>query len=191
MNVAEVFRRITSALDEASIPYMLTGSFASAYHGAARATQDLDFVIAPTPAQLRTLVSLLPSKEYYVDLEAALEACRRESLFNVVDLETGWKIDFIIRKSRAFSQEEFRRRQPVQVQGAPLFVVSAEDAIISKLEWAKLAQSQRQIEDAAAILRMQWDALDRTYLQKWIGELGLTAEWNTARSMADVQKHQG
>ena len=52
----------------------------------------------------------------------------------------------------------------------PLFVASAEDVIISKLEWAKLAQSRRQIEDAAAILRVRGDALDHSYLEKWIAE---------------------
>ncbi len=38
---------------------------------------------------------------------------------------------------------------------------------------ANLAQSRRQIEDVAAILRVRWDALDHTYLEKWITELGL------------------
>jgi hypothetical protein len=62
----------------------------------------------------------------------------------------------IIRKSRAFSQEEFRRRQRVSVHDVPIFVASAEDVVISKLGWVKLAQSRRQIEDAAAILKMRW-----------------------------------
>ena len=93
-------------------------------------------------------------------------------MFNVVDLVTGWKIDFIICESRAFSGEEFRRRAPFNLQGVPLFVASAEDVAISKLEWAKLAQSERQIEDVAAILRMRWDLLDHTYLGKWIRGLG-------------------
>ena len=74
MNAAEVLRRITAALDQAGIEYMLTGSFASAYHGAPRSTQDIDFVINATPAQLKALVQALPEAEYYVDLTAALEA---------------------------------------------------------------------------------------------------------------------
>ena len=105
-------------------------------------------------------------------------------MFNVVDLATWWKIDFIIRKSRAFSQEEFRRRQRVELQGLPIFVASAEDIIIAKLEWSKLAESRRQIEDVAAILRLRWESLDRPYLEKWIGELGLAKEWNDALKAA-------
>ncbi len=102
MTSSEVFRRITTALEQAGVAYMLSGSFASAYHGAPRSTQDIDIVIAANPEQLRTFVQSLPSGEYYADLDAALEAHTRQSLFNVIDLATGWKIDLIIRKSRAF-----------------------------------------------------------------------------------------
>jgi hypothetical protein len=186
MSSQDVFRRITAALDRANIDYMLSGSFASAYYGAPRSTQDIDLVIAATPAQLRAFVQGLPSNEYYVDLDAALEAHRRQSLFNVIDLETGWKIDLIIRKSRAFSEEEFRRRQQINLQDTSLFVVSPEDVVISKLEWAKLAQSQRHIDDAAGILKMRWESLDRFYLEKWILDLDLEMQWTDARRTAGV-----
>jgi hypothetical protein len=186
MSALEVFRRITAALDQAGIPYMLTGSFASAYYGAPRSTQDIDLVIEATPAQLRAFVQSLPSGEYYANLTAALEAHKRQSLFNVIDLATGWKIDLIIRKSRGFSEEEFRRRQQVTLQDLRLFVASAEDIVIAKLEWSKLAQSQRQIEDVAAIVRMRGESLDRSYLEKWILELGLKTEWNDARRAAGI-----
>lgn len=186
MSVSEVFQRISSALDRAGIGYMLTGSFASAHYGVLRSTQDIDFVIEATPAQLRAFIEALPSSEYYADLDMALQAHGRQSLFNVIDLATGWKIDLIIRKSRAFSQEEFRRRQRVSLHDVSLFVASAEDVVISKLEWAKLAQSRRQIEDAAAILRVNWVALDQFYLTKWIDELDLTKEWKDARRVAGI-----
>ena len=53
MSISEVLRRITAALDQNNIAYMLTGSFASAYHGTPRSTQDIDVVVEATPAQLR------------------------------------------------------------------------------------------------------------------------------------------
>lgn len=43
-------RRVLDALGNAGVPYMLTGSFASSFHGAPRTTQDVDIVIAPTSA---------------------------------------------------------------------------------------------------------------------------------------------
>jgi hypothetical protein len=101
-------------------------------------------------------------------------------------LATGWKIDLIVRKSRAFSEEEFRRRQRVNLQDLPLFVASAEDVVISKLEWSKLARSHRHIEDVVGILRMRWESLDRSYMERWILELGLKSEWDKARHAAGI-----
>jgi hypothetical protein len=186
MSFPQVLLRVTTALDQAGVAYMLSGSFASAYYGTPRSTQDIDLVIVATPAQLRIFIERLPSGEYYADVEAALEAHRRESLFNIIDLATGWKIDMILRKSRPYSHEEFGRRQPLNVQGVSLFVASAEDVIIAKLEWSKLAQSQRQIEDVAGILRIRWNLLEHSYLRRWIRELQLMTEWDNARRIAEI-----
>ena len=187
MNVADVLRRITAALDNAKIEYMLTGSFASAYHGAPRSTQDIDFVIQATPEQLEVLVQFLPENQYYVDLTTALESRQRESMFNVVDLETGWKVDFVFRKSRPFSKEEFGRRRRVILHGISIFVASAEDVIVAKLEWSRLAKSLRQIEDVAALLRVRFDALDHGYVEKWIEQLDLSKQWEEAQEVAGLK----
>ena len=186
MSIPEVFRRITEALDRAGIPYMLTGSFASAHYGAPRSTQDVDLVIDAAPAQLGAFLNALPAPDYYVDADAAREAHQRRSMFNAIDLSTGWKIDFIFRKPRPFSREEFGRRQKAIIQGISLFITTLEDTVISKLEWAKLGQSQRQIEDVVTILRARWAILDRAYVEKWIGEIGLEEEWNQAKNGAGI-----
>jgi hypothetical protein len=107
MTVAQVFQRICSALDRAGISHMLTGSFAGAYYGAVRSTQDIDLVIEADSTRLRALAQCLPETDNYFDLDTALEAERRRSLFNVIDLSTGWKIDLILRKSCPFSKSEF------------------------------------------------------------------------------------
>jgi hypothetical protein len=187
MNATDVLRRITTALDDAHIDYMLTGSFASAYHGAPRSTQDIDFVIQATPEQLKALVQVLPETQYYVDLTGALEAHRRQSMFNVIDLDSGWKIDCMLRKSRPFSVEEFSRRHRVILHGVSIFITSIEDLIVAKLEWSRLAQSQRQIEDVAAILRVRFGAMDRGYTQKWIEQLDLSKQWGEAQRIAGLR----
>jgi hypothetical protein len=185
MIVPEALQRIAAELNRAGIAYMLTGSFASVFYGSPRSTQDIDLVIAANRAQLQTFVESLSRGEYYVEADAALEALKRESLFNIIDLKTSWKIDMIIRKSRAFSQEEFGRRRLSNLEGMSLYVASAEDIILAKLEWAKLGKSNRQIEDAAGILKMRIDSLDRSYVDKWVRELGVTKEWGEALRLAD------
>jgi hypothetical protein len=186
MIVPEALQRIAAELNRAGIAYMLTGSFASVFYGSPRSTQDIDLVIAANRAQLQTFVESLSRGEYYVEADAALEALKRESLFNIIDLKTSWKIDMIIRKSRAFSQEEFGRRRLSNLEGMSLYVASAEDIILAKLEWARLGKSNRQIEDAAGILKMRIDFLDRSYVDKWVRELGVTKEWSEALRLADA-----
>jgi hypothetical protein len=92
MNFPEVLPRIAAALNRAGVAHMLTGSFASAYYGSLRSTQDIDLVVAATSAQLRAFVESLPATEYYADLDSALEAHQRESTFNVIDLRAGGRL---------------------------------------------------------------------------------------------------
>jgi nucleotidyltransferase AbiEii toxin of type IV toxin-antitoxin system len=188
MSNAGVLNRITSAMDQAGIAYMLTGSFASAFYGSPRASQDIDFVIEADADQLHALARLFPADQYYFDLQAAMSALQHRSMFNVLDMLTGWKIDFIFRKDRAFSREEFQRRKPITLEGVPVYAASPEDVVISKLEWARKASSQRHIVDAAGVLGNRAASLDSTYLQKWVAELGLFNEWETARSAARMDE---
>ncbi len=180
----QVIHRFADILDSAGIPYMLTGSFASGFHGTPRATQDIDFVISPTLGSLNRLLNSLPDDRYYVSRDAALDAYGRESLFNVVDFASGWKIDFICRKSRDFSVAEFDRRKPHPLSGHSVFVASAEDVILAKLEWAKLSQSERQLEDAAGIIRIQRATLDLQYISSWVDTLALHNQWTKAMAIA-------
>ncbi len=186
MIVPEIVPRITASLVRAGIAYMISGSFASAYYGAPRSTQDIDIVIEATSEQLRTFIRSLPTEHYYADLESALHAHKAASMFNVIDLSGGWKIDLIVRKTRSFSVEEFRRRERVDLEGIPLFVVSAEDIIIAKLEWSKASHSQRQIEDVTAILRARREILDFAYIETWTRELGIGKEWSKVREAASI-----
>lgn len=188
MTSAQLFGRVVARLDAADIPHMLTGSFAAAYHGHPRATQDIDFVIAPTAAQIRALIGALPREEFYADSAAALEALAHEGLFNLVDLTTGWKVDLICRKERPFSRQEFERRTHAVVDGIALDIATVEDVILSKLEWARLGESTRQVEDVAALLAIRGDDLDHAYLDRWVPALGITREWAAARRAADRQE---
>lgn len=105
------------------------------------------------------------------------EALSRRAMFNVVDPESGWKADFIVRKSRPFSESEFTRRESVDYQGISLPIVSLEDIVLSKLEWANLGGSVRQIEDVRALVRISGDELDRAYVEGWADVLGVRAQW--------------
>jgi hypothetical protein len=168
----EFLKRLVSLLDKASIPYMVAGSMSSSFHGRPRATQDADVVIDPTEHQLASFLALLGT-DYYVSREAVLDAFRRRTMFNIIDLSGGWKADLILRKDKPFHRQEFERRRQIDMMGQTLWVVSPEDTILSKLEWMKGRESDVQYSDAFGVAVAQWENLDVEYLRRWGGKLGV------------------
>lgn len=169
---------VVDLLDRAEIPYMLAGSFASTYHSSPRTTHDIDLVIDPTRPVLDRFVRGLDEERFYVSESAVDEAWRRRGMFNVLMLEWGWKVDLILRKDRPFSRSEFDRRIRVELGGLPAWMATAEDTIVAKLEWAKAGESDRQLRDVSGILAAAGGRLDRAYLDRWIGALGLHDVWS-------------
>lgn len=168
----EFLERIVALLEAAGIPYMLSGSLAAAFHGEPRATNDIDLVIDSDAARLAAFVAGLDER-FYASPDAAAEAARRRGMFNVIDTTTGWKADLIVRKDRPYSLCEFDRRRAVEFMGRRYFLVSPEDSILSKLEWCKLGESERQFRDALQVAAVMGPALDLAYLRRWAAELGV------------------
>lgn len=188
VSISRLFEKLRVALEAADVPYFVSGSFASAAHGVPRSTNDIDIVIAPTRQQLDALLQQFPPEEYATDGEDAHDAFERKSLFNVVDYSTSWKVDFIVSDLSAFDLARFARKSVVEIAGVHLYTASPEDILITKLWWAKLGESERQINDAAGILRVQGNALDVAYIEKWVTALQLHQQWSLARERrADSQ----
>ena len=173
MSQADVLGRTSVLLQAAGIPHMLSGSIASSAYGEPRSTQDIDLVIDPTLPQLTSFITSLRCEDYYVSQEAVEEAWTQRSIFNLIDLATSWKVDLILLKRRPYGAEEFRRRVNRDILGHEVPVVTPEDSILSKLEWRKDSQSERQYRDAVNVAATQWALLDVLYLRHWANELGV------------------
>ncbi len=172
--LSETLREIIGRLEAQGIAYMLVGSVAALAYGRSRSTQDFDVVVEAGASVLRRLLRSLPEERFYASEEAAMEALRYETQFNVIDMVTGWKVDLIPRKQRAFSAVEFGRRTRLDVMGVSMFVASLEDTIVAKLEWAKAGGgSQRQLEDVRELVRLGGARLDREYVEQWVQRLDL------------------
>jgi hypothetical protein len=184
MSVKAVFEKLRMALEAAQVPYLVTVSFVSSAHGIPRSTNDIDVLIAPTPEQLIALMEHFPETEYYAQREDALEALRYQSQFNVIDNSRLWKIDFIVSKNMPFDRERFARREIMEIAGVNVYAATPEDIIIAKLLWVKQAESERQLNDVAGVIKMQGDTLDVAYVEKWVGELDLRTLWREAKERA-------
>ena len=175
MTFAELLADVIGRLDRAGVPYMVTGSLASSYHGEPRATRDVDIVIDPTRDGLERLIAGLVDGGHYVDEQAALASFADRTQFNAIGPDAS-KVDFIIRKDRPFSVEEFARREHGDLLGTDGYVATAEDLVIAKLEWAAASDSERQVRDVAGIVAVAHD-LDTTYVDRWARTLGLSELW--------------
>lgn len=184
MSAESFLSHVVAALERAQIPYMVTGSFASSAHGIVRGSRDIDIVISASSDQLREFIEQFPSDRYYADEDDALDALRHNSQFNIIDFGSTWKADLIFRKQRDFSRLEFERRLPHVIQGVRVYIATPEDVLIAKLEWAKMGESERQLDDAAGVIATQGDNLDRAYVDRWVRELELGEQWRRALERA-------
>lgn len=173
MSLAGLLGTTIEALEAEGVPYMITGSIASAFHGEPRATRDIDVVI--DPGDIDGLVARLHAQGAYVDAHAARTAVRERTQFNAVIGDA--KVDFVLRKDRPFSKAEFERRQRVQLGDVEAFIVSVEDLIVLKLEWAEATGSERQLRDAEGMITVAGPDLDREYIERWTAALGLGDAW--------------
>lgn len=162
---------VARRLEGAGLDYMLTGSMALNHYAQPRMTRDIDFVLALLLKDLDTLPRIF-GEEFYFSPEAAREAVFHQTCFNVIHHESLIKIDFMIRKREDYRLVEFERRRRIEVAGRPLWIVSKEDLILSKLDWARQSQSERQLSDVENLLAT---GADMEYLQTWSRRLNLTA----------------
>ena len=123
------------------------------------------------------LIRQFPGDRYYADEQQAVTALANKSQFNVIDFATGWKTDFIIAQDTEYARTAMSRRMLVDIGGSRVYVATPEDVILAKLQWAKLTNSERQLQDAAGIVRTQGSNLDVEYIESWVRELGLQQEW--------------
>ena len=165
---------VIEALD---VPYFIGGSLASALYGVVRTTLDADLVADLRPEHAEPFARRL-SAAFYVDLDSILDAIQRRDSFNVIHLESMFKVDIFIPRQRPYDRAQFARRVEkivaVDAERAAYFA-SAEDTILAKLDWYRQESgvSERQWRDVLGVLKTQSGRLDLDYLRRWAAELSV------------------
>jgi hypothetical protein len=187
---SEIVARVTEALDALGVRYYIGGSLASSTHGLARSTVDVDLVAELRTEHAERLAGML-SEDFYVDAGMIRDAVRERGSFNVIHFATTIKIDVFIPKARGLDRAALQRtvqRCPYEDDDREFPLASAEDIILSKLEWycAGGETSERQWTDVIGVMKIQANHLDWDYLQRWAPELGITDLLNRARREAEA-----
>lgn len=175
MNQIEVLLRVAAVLEEMRVPYVVVGSVASSMHGFSRTTADADIVADLRPENVSALHAALKD-EYYADDQAMRRALSLRRMFNVIHMDTLFKVDIYAPKGDEFSRQQFERARretflPGEAGGA--YVATPEDTILAKLQWHRRGGevSERQLTDVLGVLKVQRERLDLEYLREWAGRL--------------------
>jgi len=182
MGQSELMRLVVRTFESLDIPYMITGSHASAYYGEPRFTRDIDIVAEIQEGQVDAFVSFFPPNEYYCDKDIIKTEIKRHGQFNIIHTASGLKVDVILRKETPFSRMEFSRRKRSKVfSDQEANFVAPEDVIIKKMAFYKEGGSEKHLRDITGILKISGDAVDRNYISEWAKRLELTDIWDAVQ----------
>lgn len=78
-----------------------------------------------------------------------------------------------------FLVQIFQRKRRRRLDGHSYWLVSPEDFILQKLKVAR----PRDFEDALSVLERSGKTLDRQYLRRWAGRIGVSGELHYIRSL--------
>ena len=171
----EVTLKVTSVLEKLNVPYLIGGSLASTLYGMVRTTQDSDVISEMRTEHIQPFIAALQD-EFFMDEEMIADAVQRNSSFNIIHRDTMFKVDVFIPSLHPFQKSQFARaqRQTFDLdRKISANFASAEDTILSKLEWYRMGGevSERQWRDILGVLKIREGELDLVYLRKWAGEL--------------------
>jgi hypothetical protein len=177
LNQIEVLLRVAGLLEEMRIPYFVAGSVASSLQGFSRATAGVDIVADLRPEHVAPLFAALKD-EYDVDDQAMRRAISMRRMFNLIHLDTLFKVDIYVPKDDGFGRQQFQRVRretllPGEAGGA--YVSAPEDTVLAKLQWHRRGGevSERQLSDVLGVLKVQRERLDLGYLREWAARLGV------------------
>src|SRR5665648_949809 len=110
MSQQELLKKVIQVLNQAGTQYMITGSVVSSLQGEPRSTHDIDMVIAIQKSVAKRLVEAFPPPDFYLDEDNILDAIKRQSMFNLIDVNTGDKVDFWILTDEPLTSRVFYAR---------------------------------------------------------------------------------
>jgi len=164
---------IAKILSNLKIEYFITGGFAISVWGRPRATFDIDIVVKMIEPDVSVLAEAFReiSKAGHADEEMMKDAIRNKGEFNLIDSDSGLKVDFWIAEKNELNIQRFKNKKAKIISGQKVYFSSPEDLILSKLEWYEQTNSSRHLEDVESVLKISSKKLNMKYLKQWAKKL--------------------
>jgi len=185
MGPTELLARVAPELDRLGIEYFVTGSVASGAWGEFRNTEDIDIVVVLGRRDVRSIINLFPAPEFYLSEDALIDAVENLRQFNVIQPNTGLKIDFMVVDADGFQGSCLaRRRQRPVAAGVSAWFSAPDDLILNKLLFFREGRSEKHLRDIASILKISPELIDHAYTDEWALRLGVKDLWELVKERA-------
>lgn len=161
---------VIEALDAEKVLYFLAGSFASNYYGIPRSTKDADFVLQ-THGGLGENFARRLGDEFVFDPQLSFETVTGTYRQYIRHTKSSFKVELFLLSQDEHDQERFERRRPVKIFNRTVWLLCAEDVIISKLRWAR----SKDEDDVKNVMTVQNQKLDWNYIENWCRKHGTIA----------------
>jgi hypothetical protein len=163
----ETLKKVVSTLEEEQMAYMLVGGFAVSFYNRVRFTLDIDLIIQIHVHHIDKIITHFP--DWAGQLEGLKDSATKLKFFNIIDFETGIKLDFMLYQDSDYNWTAFERRRQVDFLGIECYIAAAEDLIIGKLLWYAASKSEKQLGDIQYLLTLP--NLNQDYLDIWCNRL--------------------
>jgi hypothetical protein len=159
--------RVADALAGSGIAYLLAGSFSSNFYGIPRSTKDADFVVELQGGVGDDFLRLL-GNDFEADPQLSFETNTGTYRQLLQHTTSPFKVEMFMLSKDPHDQARFQRRVAVSAYGRRIWLPTAEDVIIMKVRWAR----SRDQDDVRAVLSVQGEHLDWSYIKNWCDQHG-------------------
>ena len=189
MEQSDLLRHVARVIEGLGLRYFVTGSTVTIFYGEPRFTNDIDVVVELPEPRIAEFCRQFPEEEFYLSQAAAHDAVRRKAQFNIIHPASGLKVDVIVPEPSPFNESRFARVRRVHAgEDFEACFASPEDAIIKKMDYYREGGSEKHLRDIAGVLKTGGEQIDRAYISRWVGEMGLGDIWTKIQEQVNRPK---
>ncbi len=185
MQDPDLIALFVAPLEKAGIPYLVSGSVATAIYGEPRNTLDIDLAVFPAQSQVDSFPLLFPETEFYLPpVDIITLECKRTARghFNIIHHATGLKADIYPSRNHPYLQWAMAHKRHTATRSGNITLAPPEYVILHKLDFFRDGGHEKHLRDIAGVIQQQ--QLDMDFLTSSTSRLHLETEWQAALDLA-------
>jgi len=171
MNTDDIVLAVIDYLNQHDVPYMIVGSLATNVYCVPRSTDDGDFVVQSSLAQLARQISQQHTGVRF-DPQLSFESVTATTKVVLRAENHGFEVEIFQLSDDEHDQARFSRRIQVETMGRSVWIATLDDMIITKLRWSQHAGREKDISDARNLIGVQYERVDWPYVESWCDRHG-------------------